>query len=75
MKRQMNGTSPHSDEASLVGNQPLSFELDRRNGIASTSGDSLLHSHQQASACVSSAGLLTPLIFKMFTEVAWHSMR
>ena len=48
MKRQMNGASPHSDEASLVGNQPLSFELDRRNGIASTSGDNLLRSRQQS---------------------------
>lgn len=38
MKRQMAGSSPHSDEARLVGNQPLSFDLDLQNGGASTSG-------------------------------------
>ena len=42
MKRQMAGSSPHSDEARLVGNQPLSFDIDLQNGGASTSGDSQL---------------------------------
>ena len=41
MKRQMAGPSPHSDEARLVGNEPLSFELDLQNGVPSTSGDNL----------------------------------
>ena len=38
MRRLMSGTSPHSDEARLVGNQPLSFDLEHTNGVASTSG-------------------------------------
>lgn len=39
VKRQMAGPSPDSDEARLVGNQPLSFDLDLPNGGASTSGE------------------------------------
>ncbi|CAK0780427.1 hypothetical protein CVIRNUC_005050 [Coccomyxa viridis] len=38
MRRLMSGTSPHSDEARLVGDQPLSFDLEQTNGVTSTSG-------------------------------------
>ena len=38
MRRLMSGTSSQSDEARLVGNQPLSFDLEQTNGVASTSG-------------------------------------
>jgi len=51
MKRQMAVPPTDSDEARLVGDQPSSFEVEQRNGAASTSGKGAHHGCLAAVFC------------------------